>query len=165
MPFGVNGDSFDHYFIAIPLAISGFWAHACRAMNEPPKSCILVVDDQDFIRAMIAMRLEMKGYRSLQAKDGEEAYRLIQGHHPDIVICDILMPGGDGITFCRRLRAEGNNTPLLFLTAKGQPENVVEGLSFGADDYLVKPFDITVLEARVATLLRRHPVKSPQAAA
>ena len=125
-------------------------------MMDVSKPCVLIVDDEMFIRALIARRLDLKGYRVLQSSNTEEAYRTIQAEKPDVVVCDILMPGGDGVSFCRQLHVEGDKTPFLFMTMKGQSENVIEGLSSGADDYLIKPVDLNVLEARILTILRRR---------
>lgn len=125
-------------------------------MADISKPSVLVVDDEMFIRALIGRRLDRKGYRILQCANAEDAYRTVKTEKPDVVVCDILMPGGDGVSFCRQLHAEGDNTPFLFMTTKGQTENVIEGLSSGADDYLIKPVDLDVLEARIAALLRRR---------
>ena len=120
---------------------------------------VLVVEDDEPTRTLISNRLTIKGYKVAQAADGEEAYQQIKRAPPQAVICDIMMPKIDGLSLCRRLRAEGQNIPFLFLTAKGQTRDVVEGLSSGADDYMVKPFDARELEARLMTLLRRaHPL-------
>jgi DNA-binding NtrC family response regulator len=80
-------------------------------MTEAPKSCVLIVDDEMFIRALISRRLDLKGYRVLQSSNTEEAYRVIQADKPDVVVCDVLMPGGDGVSFLPRVAYGGNKPP------------------------------------------------------
>jgi DNA-binding response OmpR family regulator len=117
---------------------------------------ILVVDDEYMIVELLILRLKAQGYEVATAGDGEEAYPVAMAFKPHLILCDIVMPRVDGPTFCRRMRAEHNNVPFLFLTAKGQPRDKVEVLSAGADDYLVKPFDPKELSARITAILRRH---------
>jgi two-component system OmpR family response regulator len=102
------------------------------------------------------MRLKAQGYEVRAAADGEKGYQAAMEFKPHVILCDIVMPHVDGPTFCRRMRAEHNDVPFVFLTAKGQPRDKVEVLSAGADDYLVKPFDPKELGARLEALLRRH---------
>src|SRR5688572_21973277 len=125
-------------------------------MFEESAACILVIDDEIFIRTIISPRLRRSGYRIVECGDTTAAYEMLQMEKPAIVICDVLMPGEDGVSFCRRLHAEGNRTPFLFMTTQGQAHNVVDGLTAGADAYLIKPVDLSVLEARVVSLLH-HP--------
>jgi len=120
------------------------------------KRRVLLVDDDVMIVELLTLRLEAQGYDVRVAYDGEKAYAVAQDFKPHIVICDVVMPIVDGPSFCRRMRAEGNHVPFLFLTAKGQPRDKVEVLSAGADDYLVKPFDPKELSARIIAILRRH---------
>lgn len=117
---------------------------------------LLLVDDDPFIVELLTARLEAKGYQVHTAADGQKAYEVTKSSHPHLVICDVVMPNVDGPTFCRRLRAEGNSVPFLFLTAKGQPQDRVHVLSAGADDYLVKPFDPGEFLARITAILRRY---------
>jgi DNA-binding response OmpR family regulator len=117
---------------------------------------LLVVDDDAIIVELLVMRLKAQGYELQTAGDGEEAYQVAMAFKPHIILCDIVMPRVDGPTFCRRMRAEHNDVPFLFLTAKGQPQDKVEVLSAGADDYLVKPFDPKELFARITAILRRR---------
>ena len=123
-------------------------------MPEPWK--ILVVDDDDMIVELLVLRLKAQGYEVQTAYDGEKGYEVAMAFKPHVILCDIVMPRVDGPTFCRRMRAEHNDVPFLFLTAKGQPRDKVEVLSAGADDYLVKPFDPQELNARIAAILRRR---------
>jgi DNA-binding response OmpR family regulator len=117
---------------------------------------LLLVDDDEMIIELLTMRLERQGYEIRTAANGLLAYDAAVAFKPHLVVCDVVMPKVDGPTFCRRMRAEGNDVPFLFLTAKGQPRDKVEVLSAGADDYLVKPFDPQELSARITTILRRH---------
>ncbi len=122
---------------------------------------ILVVDDDALIVELLSLRLKAQGYEVATATDGGKAYDVFKTFSPHAVLCDVVMPHVDGPTFCRRLRAEKNKVPFLFLTAKGQARDKVEALSDGADDYLVKPFDPGELFARLQAILRRY---YPQAA-
>jgi two-component system response regulator MprA len=120
---------------------------------------ILVVDDERAVRDSLRRALELDGYEVELAADGEEAlHRLENGSEPDAVVLDILMPKLSGLEVCRRLRASGNRIPVLMLTARDQVEDRVEGLDAGADDYVVKPFALEELLARVRALLRRSGV-------
>jgi two-component system response regulator MprA len=120
---------------------------------------ILVVDDERAVRDSLRRALELDGYEVELAADGEEAlHRIENGTEPDAVVLDILMPGMNGLEVCRRLRESGNRIPVLMLTARDQVEDRVEGLDAGADDYVVKPFALEELLARVRALLRRSGV-------
>jgi two-component system response regulator MprA len=117
---------------------------------------ILVVDDERAVRDSLRRALELQGYEVELAVDGAEALaRLNANGHPDAVVLDILMPGIDGLEVCRRIRRAGNAVPVLMLTARDAIGDRVEGLDAGADDYLVKPFALEELLARVRALLRR----------
>jgi two-component system response regulator MprA len=117
---------------------------------------ILVVDDERAVRESLRRALELQGYEVELAADGAEALaRLNANGHPDAVVLDILMPGIDGLEVCRRIRRDGNAVPVLMLTARDAVGDRVEGLDAGADDYLVKPFALEELLARVRALLRR----------
>ena len=117
---------------------------------------LLLVDDDAMIIELLTMRLEAQGYEIRTAINGEKAYDAALAYKPHVIICDVVMPKVDGPTFCRRMRAAGNDVPFLFLTAKGQPRDKVEVLSAGADDYLVKPFEPQELAARITAILRRR---------
>jgi two-component system response regulator MprA len=117
---------------------------------------ILVVDDERAVRESLRRALELEGYETELAADGEEALvRLSSEPSPDAVILDILMPGVDGLEVCRRMRASGSAVPVLMLTARAEIDSRVAGLDAGADDYLPKPFALAELLARLRALLRR----------
>ena len=117
---------------------------------------ILVVDDERAVRDSLRRALELEGYETDVAADGAEALERFEADgEPDAVILDVLMPGVDGLEVCRRLRREGNQVPVLMLTARDEVENRVAGLDAGADDYVTKPFALEELLARLRALLRR----------
>jgi two-component system response regulator MprA len=118
---------------------------------------ILVVDDERAVRESLRRALTLEGYDVELAADGQEALDRIddEAGEPDAVVLDVLMPRLNGLDVCRRLRAQGNRIPVLMLTARDQVEDRVEGLDAGADDYVVKPFALEELLARVRALLRR----------
>jgi two-component system, OmpR family, response regulator MprA len=117
---------------------------------------ILVVDDERAVRESLRRALELQGYEVELASDGAEALeRLAADGQPDAVVLDILMPGIDGLEVCRQIRQRGNSVPVLMLTARDAVGDRVEGLDAGADDYLVKPFALEELLARLRALLRR----------
>ncbi len=116
---------------------------------------ILVVEDEHKIANSIKKGLEHEKYVVDVAYDGPSGLDLSIGEEYDLIILDRLLPGLDGIEICKKLRSEGNHTPVLMLTAKGQTKDKIEGLDSGADDYLVKPFAFTELFARVRALVRR----------
>ena len=123
-------------------------------MNDRPWN-VLLVDDNDMIRATIGSQLTLRGCKVTFATNGEEAFQSVQKEEPDVIICDVVMPKVDGLEFCRRLRTMGNRTPLLFLTSKGTTDDILKGLCIGADDYIAKPFHPKELEVRMLTVLRR----------
>ncbi len=116
---------------------------------------ILVVDDDRRITSMLSRALRAEGYDVRTANDGSEGLTRVRERQPDLVVLDLLMPAVDGIEVCRRLREE-SDLPILILTAKDETEDRVHGLDSGADDYLVKPFALDELLARVRALLRRR---------
>jgi two-component system response regulator MprA len=116
---------------------------------------ILVVDDEPSVRHALDRALRMDGYRVQLAADGREALDALAQTPPDAIVLDVLMPGPDGLEVCRRLRAAGDRTPVLMLTARDAVPDRVRGLDAGADDYLVKPFALEELGARLRALLRR----------
>ena len=123
-------------------------------MRTPP--LILVVDDQSMNVDILSTRLTLEGYEVLTATSGMEAIAVARDRRPDLILLDVIMPDPDGFEVCRRLKADTALplTPILMITAKTEPEDMVAGFAAGADDYLTKPVDRTVLVARVATLLR-----------
>jgi two-component system response regulator MprA len=116
---------------------------------------ILVVDDEPAVRDALERALRLEGYDVELAEDGAAALERIAGSPPDAVVLDVLMPRLDGLATCRRLRATGDPTPVLMLTARDDVPDRVAGLDAGADDYLVKPFALEELLARLRALLRR----------
>ncbi len=117
---------------------------------------ILIVDDEPAVRQAVGRALMLEQYTVQAAVDGEEALAAIASADPDLVILDVLMPGIDGLEVARRLRSTGNRVPILMLTAREAIDDRVAGLDAGADDYLVKPFALAELLARVRALLRRN---------
>ena len=118
---------------------------------------LLVVEDEAHLATGIKFNLELEGYEVEVIGDGSEALaRLARAPAFELVILDVMLPGLDGFEIVERLRKAGNYVATLMLTAKSLPEDVVQGLEAGADDYLAKPFDLTVLLARVKGLLRRR---------
>jgi two-component system response regulator MprA len=117
---------------------------------------IMVVDDERPVRESLRRALELEGYEIELAEGGGEALEKLETEaQPDALVLDVLMPGIDGLEVCRRLRREGNQLPVLMLTARAEVENRVAGLDAGADDYLTKPFALEELLARLRALLRR----------
>jgi DNA-binding response OmpR family regulator len=123
------------------------------------KPLLLVVDDDPTLVKLVSLNLEMDGYQVVTAANGETAIELIQKEQPALVLLDVMMPGMDGFQTCTRVR-EFSEIPIIMLTAKGGVEDVVHGLDIGADDYVVKPFSITELLARIKAVLQRS--KFPQ---
>jgi len=125
--------------------------------GETASATLLLIEDHRDIAEMIAEYLEQRGYALDHAADGVTGLHLAVTNHYDVIIADVMLAGMDGITLCRKLREEAHrDTPLLMLTARDTIDDKLAGLDAGADDYLVKPFEIRELEARIRTLLRRH---------
>src|SRR5204863_9540203 len=116
---------------------------------------LLVVEDDAHVREAVARALRFEGYDVHTAVDGNEALVRATELEPDAILLDVLMPGTDGLAVCRRLRERGDQTPILMLTARHEVNDRVAGLDAGADDYLVKPFALEELLARLRALLRR----------
>jgi two-component system, OmpR family, response regulator MprA len=116
---------------------------------------ILVVDDEPAVREAVDRALRVEGYETELAADGAQALEALADRAPDALVLDLLMPRVDGLEVCRRLRAAGDRTPVLVLTARDAVPDRVRGLDAGADDYLVKPFALEELLARLRALLRR----------
>jgi two-component system response regulator MprA len=117
---------------------------------------ILVIEDDDSVRAALRRALLLDGYEVLQAPTGQEGLLRAQTDVPDAVILDLGLPDIGGMQVCRSLRASGNRTPILMLTARDAIDDRVDGLEAGADDYLVKPYDVRELQARLRAIMRRH---------
>lgn len=131
-------------------------------MSATPR--ILVAEDDDAVRRSVERALKYEGYEVVTAENGERALVEAAKQPPDAIVLDIMMPHVDGMTVCRRIRAAGDSTPILMLTAKHELADRVAGLDAGADDYLVKPFALEELLARVRALLRRREVPADTAA-
>ncbi|HTR89436.1 MAG TPA: response regulator transcription factor [Solirubrobacteraceae bacterium] len=116
---------------------------------------VLVVDDEPAVQGALARALTLERYKVSQAMDGEQALERLRRDPYEVVILDVTMPKLDGLEVCRRLREQGDRTPVLMLTAREGVDDRVAGLDAGADDYLVKPFALRELLARVRALLRR----------
>jgi two-component system phosphate regulon response regulator PhoB len=118
---------------------------------------ILVVEDEVNIQELVRYNLAKEGYEVEVAASGEEALRLVRAQSPDLVVLDLMLPGIDGLEFCRRLKGDPatQHTRVLMVTAKGEESDVVTGLELGADDYVIKPFSPRVLVARIRAVLRR----------
>jgi len=119
---------------------------------------LLVVDDEENLRSMLCAALRHHGFIVEMAADGSEALAGVVVSRPDLIVLDVMMPGIDGFEVCRRLRAGGDRTPVLFLTARDETEDKVRGLKLGGDDYLEKPFSLEELVARIEAVLRRAEV-------
>jgi DNA-binding response OmpR family regulator len=122
---------------------------------------ILIVEDDERISDAIAEELSDRHYAVEVAYDGEEAWELLDVFTYDLILLDVMMPKMDGITLCQKIRAKGNSIPILMLTAKDAIGDKVIGLDAGADDYIIKPFDLEELTARIRALLRRGSTALP----
>jgi two-component system, OmpR family, response regulator MprA len=123
---------------------------------------IMVIDDDEKITSMLRRSLSFEGYTVATAANGQEGLKGILDNEPQLVILDVMMPFIDGWEVCRRIRASGTDIPILMLTAKDEVSDRVKGLDLGADDYLVKPFALEELLARVRVLLRRRAERPEQ---
>ncbi len=121
-----------------------------------PNSYVAIVDDDAAIRTSLGRALRMENYEVDLFEDGLSALRAVQLRAPDAIVLDLQLPDIDGLEVCRRIRRAGDTTPILMLTARDAVNDRVEGLDVGADDYLMKPFDLAELLARLRALLRRH---------
>ena len=118
---------------------------------------ILIVDDEVRMRRVIADYLRIKGYETAEAADGVEALEKFSAENPDLVLLDVMMPRMDGWEVCRRIRAR-SRVPVIMLTAKGEEEDELQGFSLGVDEYIMKPFSLKILLARIEAVFRRGPV-------
>lgn len=126
--------------------------------SPTPNSYIAIVDDDSAIRTALGRALRMENYDVELFENGISALKSVQLRAPDAIVLDLQLPDIDGLEVCRRIRRAGDVTPILMLTARDAVNDRVEGLDVGADDYLVKPFDLAELLARLRALLRRHNV-------
>lgn len=119
------------------------------------KKHILIVDDEAPMRLGLKDNLEFEGFKVSEAEDGIVALQQVERHQPDLIVLDVMMPNMSGFDVCKALRKEGDDTPIILLTAKGEEIDKVVGLEIGADDYVQKPFSIRELIARIKAILRR----------
>jgi DNA-binding response OmpR family regulator len=126
-------------------------------MTEPTAPLIVVVEDEDHLANGLLFNLQAEGYRTHHESDGDSAlaYLLTPSEPIAAIVLDCMLPGADGFTIVRALRAAQRYTPVLMLTARSRPDEVLEGIEAGADDYLAKPFDLNILLVRLKSLLRR----------
>ena len=122
---------------------------------------ILVVEDEEKLRKLVATYLKREQFQVLEAADGQEGMELFHNHSVDLVILDIMMPGYDGWTVCRRIR-ESSQVPVILLTARSEENDKLFGFELGADDYVTKPFSVKELMARTKALLKRSGVKQEE---
>ena len=127
--------------------------------NLPRANKILVVDDDARIRDLLRRYLTQEGFEVFQAEDSKAMNRILLRDTVDLIVLDLMMPGEDGLSVCRRLRAANDRTPIIMLTAKGEDVDRIVGLEVGADDYLGKPFNPRELLARINAVLRRRPLQ------
>jgi DNA-binding response OmpR family regulator len=118
------------------------------------KTTVLIADDDLQLLDLVTLNLELEGYGVLRASDGRQALERIERHNPDLVLLDVMMPRMSGFAVCHRVRA-CSTVPIIIITARGQEQDKIRGLDLGADDYLVKPFSVGELLARVRAVLRR----------
>jgi DNA-binding response OmpR family regulator len=137
---------------------------ATSKIGERSGSRILIVEDEAHLAQGLLFNLQAEGHEAVVAADGEAAIDLLlkQSEPFDAVVLDVMLPGMDGFAVARAVRAAQNYTPILMLTARGRPEDVLEGFAAGADDYLPKPFELSILLARLNGLLRRSRWLRPQ---
>ncbi len=120
-----------------------------------PEARLLVVDDEPSIRELLSASLKFAGFEVYTAQDGAEALRLAEQHKPDLVVLDVMLPDMDGFSVTRRLRERGREMPVVFLTARDETSDKVQGLTVGGDDYVTKPFSLEEIVARIRAVLRR----------
>src|SRR5690348_9177761 len=131
-------------------------------MKKAPR--IHIVDDDARMRSMLETYLREQGFTVGSAADGRFLERTLSQHQIDLVVLDLMLPGEDGLSLCRRLRSTGVDVPIIMLTAKGDDVDRIVGLEIGADDYLPKPFNPRELVARIKVVLRRRPQVTGQGA-
>jgi len=123
--------------------------------NDEKIPQVLVVDDEPNIRELVRVALTFHGCAVTTGATGDDALRLSATDQPDLIVLDVMLPDIDGFEVCRRLRASGNEVPVIFLTARDTTSDTVTGLALGGDDYITKPFSVEALVARVRAVLRR----------
>ncbi|WP_405179411.1 response regulator transcription factor [Nocardia sp. NBC_01377] len=132
--------------------------------EQKPEARVLVVDDEPMIVELLSVSLRYQGFEVDTAADGAQALDKARGFRPQALIVDVMMPGMDGFGLLRRLRADGVDAPVLFLTARDEVQDKVAGLTLGADDYITKPFSLEEVVARLRVVLRRagHAAPAPK---
>ena len=143
---------------------AGFTAVCCDDVMTSDDGTLLVVEDEPFLRKAVVASLRFLGFEVTAEQDGTDALRLARNRPFDLLILDVMLPGIDGFEIVRRLRGDGNQVPVIFLTAKDAQDDKITGLTIGGDDYLTKPFDLEELVARVRTVLRRSRPATPEPA-
>ncbi|WP_425956021.1 response regulator transcription factor [Xylanimonas sp. McL0601] len=123
--------------------------------TSTPEARLVVVDDEPNIRELLSTSLRFAGFEVHAAGDGQGALQLVRDLEPDLVVLDVMLPDMDGFTVTRRMRETGRHTPVLFLTAKDDTQDKVQGLTVGGDDYVTKPFSLEEVVARIRAVLRR----------
>ncbi len=121
------------------------------------KETILVVEDEPDILELIRFNLEREGYETVLCESGEDGLEAVKTHRPDLILLDLMLPGLDGKSVCRKLKEDGNtrSIPVIMVTARGEESDIITGLELGADDYVTKPFSPKILTARIGAVLRR----------
>ncbi|WP_407320585.1 response regulator transcription factor [Isoptericola halotolerans] len=125
------------------------------ASTDTPEARLVVVDDEPNIRELLSTSLRFAGFEVHAAADGGSALQLVRDTEPDLVVLDVMLPDMDGFTVTRRMRATGRHTPVLFLTARDDTQDKIQGLTVGGDDYVTKPFSLEEVVARIRAVLRR----------
>ena len=128
------------------------------------KKTVLIVEDEKNIVDILRFNLQREGYETLEAFDGDAGLQMARTRHPDIILLDVMLPKMNGFDVCRALRQDGDNVPVLILTAREEEADKVLGLEIGADDYITKPFSMRELMARVKANIRRTSMKMDTAA-
>lgn len=123
---------------------------------------ILIIEDEPNIRELVLYNLKTNGYDGLAAEDGIMGITMVHREKPDLILLDIMLPGKNGYEICRELREEGNNIPIIMMTAKNEESDKVMGLECGADDYISKPFGIREMMARIQAVMRRYELTSAE---
>jgi DNA-binding response OmpR family regulator len=131
----------------------------------PQANRVLVVEDDPHLAAGVVENLRAEGYETHSVTDGRQALDWLGAEHVGLIVLDVMLPEVDGFTVCRTLRAQGNNTPVLFLTARGDPADRVRGLEAGGDDYLAKPFHLQEFLLRYCTSVVTRWISGPSAPA
>jgi two-component system OmpR family response regulator len=137
------------------MTTTGTTTERGNAMTKP-EARLLVVDDEPNIRELLSASLRYAGFDVTTASDGAEALTAARASRPDLLVLDVMMPGVDGFEVVRRLRGEGLQCPVLFLTARDSTDDKITGLTLGGDDYVTKPFSLEEVIARIRAILRRH---------